>query len=304
MNIYLKKVIKLFIPPIFNYVKELVYGIIGRFALYGKNNISEILRNNDNLLILGNGPSLAKILDKISIYSNYDCLAVNLFANTDYYIKIQPSWYLLADPAFFEEENLLSARLKEVVASLKKSLILKTSWNINLCVPVCSCKSSLIKDLQKNKHIKIYYYNNKGNESLFPDSKFKYYLWNKAIIAPKQQTVLNTAIHVGIVQKYKNIFLVGADSSWHENIVLDQETNLLYCNDTHFYNRVNKIPLYSDNEGKVPRRVHEELNSCSNALSSYWTLFYYSKYNKISKIYNASEYSWIDAFERKKINNI
>ena len=79
---------------------------------------------------------------------------------------------------------------------------------------------------------------------------------------------------------------------------VDQETNELYTIDSHFYGE-KKVVLYADNEGKVPQKLHDELNCISRALSAYWDLKGYADYAGV-KVFNASKYSLIDAFERKK----
>ena len=113
--------------------------------------------------------------------------------------------------------------------------------------------------------------------------------------------VLNTAVHLGIKLRYSKIYLLGADTSWHENYELDQKTNVLYSIDTHFYGK-RKLPLYLDSEETLPSKLHLELSMVAKALGSYWTLLEYSKYAHVN-IYNASEYSWIDAFPRSTISD-
>ena len=128
------------------------------------------------------------------------------------------------------------------------------------------------------------------------ESKFK--AWDENLIAPPNQTVLNTCVWLGVFLRYKEIFLIGADSTFMQDIRVDQETNLLYLIDSHFYGEI-KRPIYTDADGTIPQKLHVELNSISVMLSNYWDLKYYADYAGV-KIYNASKYSLIDAYERRK----
>ena len=99
--------------------------------------------------------------------------------------------------------------------------------------------------------------------------------------------------------RYKEIYLIGADTTWIELLHVDQNTNDVYTIDTHFYGK-KKMPLYKDSAGKIPVKLHEELYFNLNALKLYWELKDYADYAGV-RVYNASEYSLIDAFERRKL---
>ena len=104
------------------------------------------------------------------------------------------------------------------------------------------------------------------------------------------------------LNNYSNIYIFGADTTWIEKIKVDQETNNIYTIDKHFYGETKRL-LYKDTEWKIPIKLHEELRSIAIALENYWELKEYSLYNNV-KIFNASEYSLIDAFDRRKISDI
>ena len=84
---------------------------------------------------------------------------------------------------------------------------------------------------------------------------------------------------------------------------VDQETNIVYSIDTHFYSN-DQLPV-DDYDKKNHRRtfgtkLHEEYFTAGIALRDYWAMREYADWKGV-KVYNASEYSWIDAFERKKL---
>ena len=256
-------------------------------------------KEHNSLIILGNGPSLNESIERLSIVcNNYDCMAVNGFANTEYYELLKPNMYVLADTVFFLERDKLSERVRNTVNSIESNLLNKTDWNIALFVPNYGRSSELIKNVCKNKHIRIYFFS--MHDHFIPlGRRMKYFLWDRNWIALAGKTVLNTCVNLGIILRYSDIFLVGADTSWHEQLRIDQDNNKLYTIDRHFYGE-NKIYIYADSYSKVPERLDRELITVSQALSSYWELKDYADTRDVH-IYNASGYSDIDAFERRKL---
>lgn len=291
-------IIKSLLPPIiFNIIKTIY--LLLRYGIRYYSTIKEFDRTHDSLLIFGNGPSLNETIKSYEMsFSKYDCMVVNGFANTEYFERVKPNVYVLADPAFFIKYTIMCDRIKKLSQSLAESLKIKTQWNMTLIVPEYGRNSDLINDISDNKNINILYYN--SHDLIIPLSKkHQYFLWNHNLIAPLSQTVLNTCLTLGISLNYKNIYLIGADTSWIENLRVDQENNKLYTIDKHFYGE-KKIYLYADGNDTIPERLDRELLCNHRALAYYWELKSYAEYNQVN-IYNASAYSLIDAFERKKL---
>lgn len=264
--------------------------------------INDIPRTKKDLFIFGNGPSLSASLEKIkSQFVNFDCIAVNHFCETSYYEEIKPNLYFLADPAFFGNIKNYSNEHKTKIENFIDTIINKTTWNLNLIVPSDAHNTFFEFRIRENKNINMYFYNNK-NFGFYNTKEEKFFLYNQNLITPPAQTVINTAIYYGIFKKYSNIYIFGADTTWIEQIKVDQETNNIYTIDKHFYGETKRL-LYKDTEWKIPIKLHEELRSIAIALENYWELKEYSLYNNV-KIFNASEYSLIDAFDRRKISDI
>ena len=296
----MKKISKTIIPPFCFILFNLIKGIGGFLSLQKSTKAQFKSHQGESLIIIGNGPSLTDTINlHVDKLKKNNCMTVNFFANTDLFAEIQPSSYLLIDPAFFKDPNILSEDLKSKVLQLICSFTEKVFWEMTLYLPISANKSFLFKEIKRNKHIRIVFFNNKGeyHTKLFPS--FNYWLWNHNCIAPLAQTVLNSCLTLAITMHYSYIYIVGADTSWHEDYWMDQKTNDLYTKDKHSYGK-EKCRLYKDVAHKSPTRIHEEFLNVSKALESYWTLAEYATYNKV-KVYNASEYSWIDAFERKSL---
>lgn len=294
----IKYIIKLFTPPILIKIRVSFFEFIHktRNVITTVNNIQ---KTSDKLIVIGNGPSLNDSLkeQKSGVVEN-DCIVVNQFCETDYYTEIKPNYYLLADPAYFKSfDNLTEGDRKEVSAFIE-AIMNKTTWDINLIVPSFAMGCELLNRAKENKFIHVFFYN--MTMAVSPTSlQEKYEAWDKNLIAPPAQTCLNTCVWLGVFLRYKKIYLIGADTTWMEELHVDQETNELYFYDTHFYGK-KKVPLYSDVEGRIPQKLHEQLNCISVALSLYWDLKYYADYVGV-KVFNASKYSLIDAYDRKKV---
>jgi hypothetical protein len=90
--------------------------------------------------------------------------------------------------------------------------------------------------------------------------------------------------------------LIGADTSWHEAIRVDQKTNELFYEIEHFYG-TKRIKCYMDCEQITPVKVHEEFYATGRVFELYRLLREYADFNVVT-IFNASKKSYIDAFER------
>jgi antitoxin component of RelBE/YafQ-DinJ toxin-antitoxin module len=187
------------------------------------------------------------------------------------------------------------------IRSVWEKIIANTKWPLDLVIPSEYRQAKQIEQIKSNKYINVLFYNS-VNCSDYNDKTKQFNLFNENKLAPPAQTVLNTAVYFGIFWRYKTIVLIGADTSWHKQIEVDQKTNMLYMKDAHFYG-VNKRSLYKNVERTVPARIHEEFYSIARALEAYWLLREYAEFNSTT-IYNASGKSYIDAFERKPLKTI
>jgi hypothetical protein len=222
---------------------------------------------------------------------------VNFSANSDLYEKIRPSFYLLVDPAYYHMPNHLSESLR----ALFDAIVTKTVWPMKIIMPRCAQGCYAMERFKENYNLEVLFYEDGWQ---LPKGLSKFEAWDKNLICPPAQTVLNTAVWLSIYLGYKETYLVGADTSFLADLRVDQETNILYTEDTHFYSNKD---VYGDNYDSVKNRrpigtkLHEELFSIGTALKDYWDMKAYADWKGV-KVYNASEYSWIDAFERKKLN--
>jgi hypothetical protein len=116
---------------------------------------------------------------------------------------------------------------------------------------------------------------------------------------PTPQNVLIPAIFLALNRGFKKIILVGADHSWHEELVIDVN-NVFGTYDKHFYDGVEQkkiIPLMMDINSGVTTTVHEQFYALSKVFKSHILLNKYARHRR-AKILNLSKVSWIDAYSR------
>lgn len=282
-----------FIPPI---ITKMVKKCRGKKKVEIFSTLDEYVHTDDTVFVVGNGPSLKTTMEKYAgKVSKNDVIAVNCMALTDYFAVLKPKAYLLVDPIYWDEQIVNPTREK-----LYDKLIADTKWPMTIAFPDMARRMRGIERLKANENLRLLYFNTRNTVA---DTK-SFEAWDKNLVGPPAQTVMNTALYLAIKWRYQNIYIIGADSSFLADLHVDQKTNKLYSLDTHFYSNqsVYKNDVYKY-EGEVryfPQKFHEELLSESIAFSGYWDLRYYAEYAGV-QVYNASEFSWIDAFERKKL---
>lgn len=285
----IKDYIKLFIPPIVLVAKNKFRNTNKAIQ---KSPLPKIERHSDKMIVIGNGPSLNESIEKyIDDILLCDKTVVNFFASTELYELLKPNVYLFADPAFFD----LPEKLKDSILLLFDNIVKKTTWPMYVIIPSSAANAHSIDILRQNKNLTICCYFN-GYQDIGKRTKFE--AWDENLIPPPSMTCLNTCVWLGIYLRYARVFMIGADTNWLELLHVDQKTNEVFTIDTHFYGET-KRTLYADDKGFVPQKLHDELNCISCALANYWELKEYADYAGV-KVYNASHYSLIDAFERKK----
>jgi|TARA_B100001059_G_scaffold130161_1_gene130160 hypothetical protein len=286
------KKISQFIPhfflPYFRLIKNIFIDLKSKNLYQIKFN-----KSNENLIVLGNGPSLDKDLEKIKILTkSSDFFCVNNFACSDLYQKFKPNKYLFLDDYFFSNEAHDDWVLKR--NETFKNINNKTNWKIQIFIP-SHANIKIFRNQINNPYIQFIKFNTTGitNKSL----KINFMYFNTGLFGPYQGNVLIYAIYFGIWSKYKNIKIFGADLSLQENISVDQKTNHLFMNFKHFGNKNIREKFLKNPEKIHPFKMHEFLNLSAETFHAHYVLSKYAKSKKIN-ITNNSNYSLIDSYSR------
>lgn len=237
------------------------------------------------LVVLGNGPSLRSFLDSGSHFlAGKKKMTVNFSSTSADYESLKPEYYLLMDPVFFHD----STTLEKVFRPMQE----KTSWPMTLFVPFFARKNrEWQRIIAANKNIKTYFFNSTPIEGY---KTFRRMCYKLNIGMPRPRNVLVACLMVALKLPFKTIYLAGADHSWLKEIWVD-DNNVVQENRAHFYDKDGKTTKVTSKN-----KIYVLLESMSIAFRSYLEVEDYSKgINK--KIYNITEGSYIDAFERMKI---
>lgn len=279
------------ISDFFNATGQSLKSIVKLALQSRRSTVGHADRNGRPLIVLGNGPSLAKnIAEDMDLLTGNDTLAVNFAGNTPEFKRIRPRYYLLMDPHFFNHPSP-----DPNVGRLFRHLNEDVDWELTLFIPTRRNASALGIS---NPHIHIRQFNPVGVEG---------YDWLVKLACdtgrglPRPRNVLIPSIMVGIWLGYKEIYLLGADHSWLRTLDVDDDNNVVSIQ-PHFY---------TDGEEEHRRvatlfrdiRLHELLWGFHLAFKGYHSIRTYAD-SIGTRIYNATPGSYIDAFPRRNIRDI
>ena len=291
---------------------EKVYGRIAAFAENFANTLISSLKimirstfsvrlptaKQHTCIILGNGPSLNASLSKhYDFFKKHPLICVNQFALSKEYVALQPSYYVMLDPVLWESDN------NPAIKRIFDAIIETTSWELNMLVPQKVKGSHFLKRITaSNPKIKITHF----NYTVFKGfQRYAHSFFRRNLAMPQSQNVLVASIFLAINMHFKKIIVVGADHTWHENLHVNG-LNQLCLKDVHFYENESKVDyrlFYKDVAQKETFRMDEILFTLAKAFYGYQVLKSYAIKEGVT-IYNASEVSFIDAFERKTIEEL
>ena len=250
--------------------------------------------------VLGNGPSLNdSLINHFDFLLETELIVVNGFALTDYFTRLRPANYILADPNCFTFNDATTGR--EDLHQILLALIGQVDWPMRLFVPNFAKGSYFIRQLETgNAHIELVYY----NPTVVRGFKWlSYWLYSSNLGMLQAQTVIVTALFLMINRKFDQIFLFGADTSWHEQIRIS-DTNQLEIKQVHFYDKPKDVafmPVYSDANRTQTFTMASQFLSLHKVFRGYEVLREYADYRNV-RVLNASSKSYIDALERVVIS--
>ncbi len=248
--------------------------------------------NNNEIVILGTGPSLKGILaNHMEFIQKYHTLAVNKFCTRKEYTVLKPKHYVLLDAVF----SIRTAPSEYMVLRDKvfHALLQETAWKMFLYIPSnTDMKEEIDTIFATNTLITVVYFSMTTVEGFTPVS---FYLYTKGYGMPFAGNVLVSAVMIALNRGYKKLILTGADLSMHSMAVVDFE-NKLCLEEINYYDKKNECKPLGE-------KVHEYYLKISCTFESFQLLREYANY-KGAKIVNSSTTSFIDAFEKKEADEI
>lgn len=265
-----------------------------------------LAKPHENAVLLGNGPSLKDFLNNHQDFiKNKALFCVNYFVRTAEFEWVKPQYYVLVAPDFWQKEE--KAGWKEERYRIFEALAERTHWEMVLFVPTLAKKYEEWKrTIKKNRNIKIYYVNITPIEGFSFLNHFYFKQWWGM---PRPHNVLVATLCIALNMRFSEIYIAGADHSWMREIVVGDD-NRVFLSQKHFYdsqlnadahyqNKPDAKPMYIGTT-KKERKLHEIIHKFYYSFRSYWELEDYAKHVG-AKVFNITEGSYIDAFERLKL---
>lgn len=236
------------------------------------------------LVVLGNGPSLRPFIEqKSTFFEGRELMAVNYAVLSDYFTRIRPRYYILADPAFYDDPQ----HRDKVFTELGKVI----DWEMDLFLSSrARVRQSWKPFLKECPNIRIHYFNMTPVEG-FPG--FTRFVYKHGLGMPRPRNVLIPAIMTALRMDFDTIYVAGADHSWMREYWVNDE-NRVVEDLNHFYDKKGSVRYVS------PFPLHDLLWSMATAFRSYHQIRNYAQ-SQGKRIINITEGSYIDAFERMKI---
>ena len=235
--------------------------------------------DTDEIVILGNGPSLRHTLDHDmpGVMARHR-LAVNFAANAPEFFQLQPDFYVLADPHFFA-----SPSTDPNVQRLWQNLSTVT-WPMTLYLPTTAPLS--------NPLITVKRFNLTPAEGA---PALVYPLYSAGLAMPRPRNVLIPSIMIALREGFKTIYIAGADHTWSKTLGVDDQNRVVSIQ-PHFYKDTASEHTRVATE-YAGYHLHDILRSLYIAFRSYHQIQAYAR-TLSATIYNVTPSSFIDAFPR------
>ncbi len=248
--------------------------------------------------ILANGPSVKEIInERFDLLINTDLLALNNFANSDYFIQLKPKFYILFDYAYFdyeyknekeENQNMSRNEERQVMNNLEK-----IDWEMVLFVPYSPKERKMMSRFKNHKFLKVIEYH---STLIHGFTGFRNYMFRNNQGVPSTNNVIIPAMLLLSNIGYKTIYLYGAELSWTKTMDVDINNGKMFFKDSHFYDS-GKM-RYFDKGG-----YRWWLEAIAKALKGTEDVAEYAKFKGVH-IVNRTKGSFVDAFEYENPDSI
>jgi hypothetical protein len=257
----------------------------------GSNNICK----SKKLVILANGPSLNDVIQNWKDNDNFeeaDILAVNYFCLDKAFMEIKPKYYVLSDPQFFDDKNLLKTKADEMYAVINE----KVTWQLFLYIQYYAWRCIDWSIKITNENIKII----PCHSTIYTGYKiFRNWFFKHGLCSGNYGTVVLNAELIGLNLGYQELYLYGVDHNFFDKLFVDEDNQL--CNSIkYFYDKKSAITPLSHYyiPGKETKyTITEYLKEKAYLFQGHEIMRKYADYCS-AKIYNCTKNSLIDSYER------
>lgn len=182
-------------------------------------------KQSDVLHIIGTGPSLSSDFPRLlQSRQGASCMAVNTFALQEMYGLIQPEFYVLFDPVYFQPSQL--ERINREKESLLKALVQHTRWEMVLLMPLMAKNSEFCQQLRRQcPTIRPVFL--KNIPVIGGMTSVNLWLFRRGLANPLYQNVLVACIYIALKMNHRSVQLWGADHSWLPNLKVMPDNSLV-----------------------------------------------------------------------------
>lgn len=250
----------------------------------------------DRAALLGNGPSLAESLDRDTAFlGTCELFCVNNFAQTEAYERLRPENYVFLDPYFSRFDG--AGHNHPVVRKTLDALQAKTDWPVTVYVPRPARRSAYWQQLARHPHLNVVFFN---YTIVAGFQGFRHFLYRQNWGMPQSQNVLVAVLFLALNRGFRELYLFGADHSWHEQLRVADDNRLL-LRDDHFYEQNGPSLAIHDPKNRPESGVRLQFQSLAKAFYGYEVLAAYAR-SRGQRVLNASVKSYIDVFERVRVS--
>ena len=252
----------------------------------------------EQCVVLGNGPSLTKtITDNPEFLKGKKLISVNHFPRFDLYEELKPEiWVTVARELWL---NNVDQKHKDESRMIFEAIASKTTWKIALYFPAEAKKYKAWQEIvAPNPNIRIHYFNPTPVEGF---RWFRNLLFKLNMGMARPHNVVIPSLMIGLNLGFKDIYLFGVDHTWMQELSVD-DNNRVLVNMKHFYDEKQSKGEPVQKLGRGERKLHEVLNKFLRTFEGYFPIQEYAE-TQNAKIYNCTPGSFIDAFERLKLEN-
>ena len=226
--------------------------------------------------------------------SEYTIAFVNSACLSPTYLTMKPERFFLIDPIFFQatKHALSLTAVSDKVEQIAEKIASSTDWPMTVFVPWHYRKSAYAQRLADNLNITVCgipVFNARGRNRMLTHLGFRI-----GILNPVYQNVLIAAIFYSLKAGHQRVLIWGGHHTWLKEVEVDQQNRVLHSVQ-HSDAQLEGQPLL--NADGSPRLYHTYLQQLSTVFEQYHVLQDLAQRNG-NKIINATEESFIDAFDR------
>lgn len=256
-----------------------------KHTFYGEVMKLEDDEKKNEVIIMGNGPSLKDLHFNRIDRNNYKVCCVNYYpAKEKEFWRIKPDFLCLIDPAFFD--YVVESKIEDYNKLLR--VLESVDWNLKIIAPYGK------KMNVKNDNISYVWVNtNQPVKDIFCWEKW--WLFNNNMANPGMQNVILGALYFFLASNSKKIYVTGVDFSEFKYLYVDED-NRVYVDTIHSYGSqrhyFDELPIKGFTE------FHVILEAYRKMFFEAYKIRQYADYKDI-EIINLSVQSYIDSFRKE-----